>query len=95
IFIAFLLIFSVSSTVWGQYALEKDNIEISSEKEADGEKDAEEKETEGWDDLVLSSSSHTHSIFSGFVKVGSSTLEPANPKKEKLYVLFHRLKIHC
>lgn len=82
--------------MWGQYALEKDNIEISSEKEVEGEKEAEgEKDTDGWDDLVLSSSSSTHSLFSGFLKVGSSTIEPSNPKKEKLYVLFHQLKIHC
>ena len=53
ILIALLLIATTSSSIWGQYVVEKEGVEIAEQFEKDAEKNEKELEDkfDGWDGL--------------------------------------------
>ncbi|WP_462251864.1 hypothetical protein [Ekhidna sp.] len=97
ILIALLLIATTSSSVWGQYVVEKEGIEISEQFEKDAEKGEKELEDkfDGWDSENANTASITLDLFSGFIKSSSSTFIPTSLQPKKLFIEYHRLKIHC
>ena len=97
ILIAFLLIATTSSSVWGQYVVEKEGVEIAEQFEKDAEKNEKELEDkfDGWDGLYHTPNDEVPQLFSGFLKSSSSTLVPSSLQSKKLFLVFHRLKIHC
>lgn len=97
ILIALLLVATTSSSVWGQYVVEKEGVEISEQFEKDaekGEKELEDKFDE-WDSDHESSPPVIIDLFSGFIKSSSSTYVPSSLLPKKLFIEYHRLKIHC
>lgn len=99
IILAILLVFTTTGSIWGQLLADKDDpIEISTEKETDGEKSEKEteKELDEWDDdLVSEVIDFVPDIYCGFQKVGSSSYAVISKDSQKLYILLQRLKLDC
>ena len=99
IILAILLVFTTTGSIWSQILTDKDDpIEISIEKEADGEKSEKEteKELDEWDDdLVSQAYNIVPELYCGFQKVGSSSYAVISKNSQKLYILFHKLKLDC
>lgn len=97
ILIALLLAVTTSSSVWGQYVVEKEGIEISEQFEKDAEKGEKELEDkfEGWEADHGSSTPVAIQLFSGFIKSSSSTFVPSSLLPKRLFIVYRRLKIHC
>lgn len=97
IFIALLLVVATSSSVWGQFIVEKDSIEISEQLEKDAENSEKEfkEKLEGWDSQAVIPSSFNPELCSGFLKSGSSSFAPSTLLPKKLFIVFGQLKIHC
>lgn len=94
---ALLLIATTSSSLWGQFVVEKEGIEISEQFEKDAEKSEKELEDkfDGWDSDHEASLSVILDSFSGFIKSSSSTYVPSSLLPKRLFIEYHRLKIHC
>lgn len=97
IFIALLLVVATSSSVWGQYIVEKDSIEISEQFEKDAENSEKElkEKFDGLDAYSETSSSFNPELFSGFLKSSSSTYVPLTLLPKKLFIVYGQMKIHC
>ncbi|MEQ9467587.1 MAG: hypothetical protein RLN88_09255 [Ekhidna sp.] len=99
IILALALVFTTTGTIWSQLLADiEDPIEISTEKEADGEKSEKEteKELDGWDDdLVSEAYNIVPDLNCGFQKVGSSSYAVIKKDSEKLYILYQKLKLDC
>ena len=99
IILALLLVFTTTGTIWGQLLADtEDPIEISTEKEIDGEKSEKEaeKELDGWDDDVVSEGFDlVLEVYCGIQKVGSSSYAVITKDTQKLYILLRRLKLDC
>ena len=97
IILSLFLVFTTTTSIWGNLlAHEDDPIEVKTEKEADSEETGKEKELDDLeDDLIHSSANQTcyFAFLDGFVNSLCSELQ-AKPA-EKLYLLYHHLKIAC
>lgn len=97
ILIALLLVITTSSSVWGQYIVEKDSVEISEQFEKDAENSEKElkEKFDGLDSYAEIPSTFNTELFSGFFKSSSSTYIPLTLLPKKLFIVYGQLKVHC